>query len=73
MKLEELLKKVSCLSVKGPADRPVAGIAYDSRQVRQDFLFVAVPGGTRDGMEFADDAVRRGAGVIVSVPGRFAP
>jgi len=73
MKLDDLLKKVACLSVKGPTDRPVAGIAYDSRQVRQDYVFVAIPGGHRDGMEFADDAVRRGAGVIVSVPGRFAP
>lgn len=73
MKLDELLRNVPCAGIKGPTDLPVAGIAYDSRQVRQDYLFVAIPGGQRDGMDFADEAVRRGARVIVSASGKFAP
>ncbi len=73
MKLDELLRNVPCTAIKGPTDLPVAGIAYDSRQVRQDYLFVAIPGGQRDGMDFADEAVRRGARAIVSASGKFAP
>ena len=72
MKLEEILEKVSHQAVRGNADRRIAGIAYDSRQVRQDFLFVAIPGEHRDGAEFVEDAIRRGAGVIVSRQGRFS-
>ncbi len=71
MKLSDLLKHVRHGAVRGDADRPVAGIAYDSRQVRPGFLFVAIAGEQRDGMEFVDDALKRGASVIVSTPARF--
>ena len=72
MKLEELLDKVPHLTVRGHADRRISGITYDSRQVRQDYLFVAIPGEHRDGVEFVEEAIRRGAGVIVSQQGRFS-
>lgn len=72
MKLADLLKHVRHLAVRGDVERPVAGIAYDSRQVRQDYLFVALPGEHRDGVDFADDAVRRGASVVVSSQARLA-
>jgi UDP-N-acetylmuramoyl-L-alanyl-D-glutamate--2,6-diaminopimelate ligase len=70
-KLEDLLKRLSALGVKGALDRSVTGIAYDSRQVRPGMLFVAVPGEHHDGLLFADDAVKRGAQVIVSQHGGF--
>lgn len=66
MKLDALLKHVTHLAVRGNSDRQVTGMAYDSRQVRTDYLFVAVPGEHRDGADFVEDAVRRGASVIVS-------
>lgn len=72
MKLSELLRSVPHGAVRGDTDRTVAGIACDSRQVRPGFLFVAVPGVQRDGMEFAEEAVRRGAVAVVSTPARFA-
>lgn len=72
MKLEDILDQVTHVAVKGNTDRRIAGVAYDSRQVRQDFAFVAIPGEHRDGAEFAEDAIRRGAGVIVSQRGRFS-
>jgi UDP-N-acetylmuramoyl-L-alanyl-D-glutamate--2,6-diaminopimelate ligase len=43
----------------------VSGVTHDSRSVLSGFAFVAVPGFKRDGMEFADDALRRGAVLIV--------
>lgn len=72
MKLSELLKATSPLAVRGDAERSVAGIACDSRQVRPDFLFVAVPGVQCDGLQFVEDAIKRGASVIVTPQVRLA-
>lgn len=46
--------------------REVSGIAYDSRSVRADYLFVALKGERLDGHSFIPDAVQRGASVIVA-------
>jgi UDP-N-acetylmuramoyl-L-alanyl-D-glutamate--2,6-diaminopimelate ligase len=43
----------------------ISGIAYDSRQVREGFLFVAIQGETADGHNYIQDAVRKGAVVVV--------
>ena len=43
----------------------VADLAYDNRAVRPGTLFFCVPGFTRDGHEFAPDAVARGAVALV--------
>ena len=74
MKLSELLASVPHLGVRGPSERMVSGVTYDSRSVKPDSLFVAIPGAKRDGFEYVEEAVKRGAGVIVSpharIPGR---
>jgi UDP-N-acetylmuramoyl-L-alanyl-D-glutamate--2,6-diaminopimelate ligase len=44
----------------------VAGIAYDSRAVSQDQVFVALRGQHADGTAFAEQAIRRGAAAVVS-------
>ena len=52
----------------GPAV-DVAALAYDNRAVRPGTLFFCVPGFTRDGHDFAPDAVARGAvALVVSRP-----
>ncbi len=43
----------------------VAALAYDNRKVAPGTLFFCVPGFTRDGHEFAADAVARGAVALV--------
>ena len=48
----------------GPAVE-IAGLAYDNRAVEPGTLFFCVPGFTRDGHEFAPDAVERGAAALV--------
>ncbi len=65
-KLDALLKGLEPLSVKGSRHVQLSGLAYDSRQVRPGFLFFALPGENRDGGEFLDDAVKRGAVAVVS-------
>jgi UDP-N-acetylmuramoyl-L-alanyl-D-glutamate--2,6-diaminopimelate ligase len=47
-------------------DVEISGLAYDNRTVTPGTLFFCVPGFTRDGHEFADDAVKRGAAALVS-------
>src|SRR5215211_2080716 len=48
----------------GP-DVDVVALAYDNRAVRPGTLFFCVPGFTRDGHDFAPDAVARGAAALV--------
>jgi UDP-N-acetylmuramoyl-L-alanyl-D-glutamate--2,6-diaminopimelate ligase len=48
----------------GPAVE-IGGLAYDNRAVEPGTLFFCVPGFTRDGHEFAADAVARGAAALV--------
>ncbi|MEX2271706.1 MAG: UDP-N-acetylmuramoyl-L-alanyl-D-glutamate--2,6-diaminopimelate ligase [Vicinamibacterales bacterium] len=50
----------------GFADRRVAGIAYDSRDVVAGSVFIALRGAKADGANFAADAARRGAIAIVA-------
>jgi UDP-N-acetylmuramoyl-L-alanyl-D-glutamate--2,6-diaminopimelate ligase len=46
--------------------RGVRGVTHDSRCVEPGFAFVAIPGFKCDGKEFALEAIRRGASLIVA-------
>lgn len=46
-------------------DTEIKGLAYDSRQVKPGFLFIAIPGQRQDGVHFIDDALKRGASAVV--------
>ena len=65
MQLKKLLAAIPTASIVGSTDRDVAGLAYDSRRVQRDTLFVALRGEKTDGHQFVDQAVERGATVIV--------
>ena len=54
------------LAVKGPLDRPISGLAIDSRRVVPGNLFFALPGLRADGATFIDEAVSRGAVAVVT-------
>src|SRR3954452_14572385 len=43
----------------------VTGLAFDNRLVEPGTLFFCVPGFTRDGHDYADDAIARGAVALV--------
>ncbi len=43
----------------------ISGLAYDTRSVQPGTLFFCVPGFTRDGHDFAPDAIARGAVALV--------
>ncbi len=45
-----------------------SGLAADSREVKPGFLFAALKGTKTDGGRFIDDAVKRGAVVVLGEP-----
>ncbi|MGH7416539.1 MAG: Mur ligase family protein, partial [Candidatus Rokuibacteriota bacterium] len=69
MELARLLKGVETLQPLGDgaaANTPIAGIAYDSRQVRPGFLFASIHGEKLDGHKFIPQAVASGAVAVLS-------
>jgi len=66
MLLKSLLASTPTRAIAGPTDRQVESVAYDSRRVGKNSLFVALRGEKSDGHQFIDQAVERGATVIVS-------
>lgn len=66
MRLEYITKIIQPLTIKGPQTCEIEGIAYDSRQVKPGYLFVALHGARRDGTDFVRDAIQRGAVAVLS-------
>ncbi len=64
LKLKEILKDIDC-RISGEMDRTVAGIEFDSRLVKQGFMFVAQKGLLSDGHGFIEKAIQNGATTIV--------
>ena len=60
------LARVLGTEIPPGVDEGVRGVAYDSRRVKPGFAFVAIPGFKRDGAEFAPEALRRGASLVVA-------
>src|SRR5262245_11494419 len=58
------------IDVQDDADRSLSGVAYDSRRVQANQLFVALKGLRADGVTFAKDAIARGAAAVVSETSR---
>src|SRR6266403_3978034 len=66
MQLKTLLAATPVRQVIGPLDRQVENIAYDSRRVQRNTLFVALRGEKVDGHQFIGQAIAKGASVIVA-------
>lgn len=65
MKLKELLHAIPVLQVVGSLDVEVEAITFDSRQVKQGTLFVAVRGVHTDGHLFLSNVIDNEAAVVV--------
>src|SRR5213079_1254363 len=66
MQLKTLLSATAVRQTIGTLDRPVENIAYDSRRVQRNGMFVALRGEKSDGHEFIGQAIEKGASVIVA-------
>jgi UDP-N-acetylmuramoyl-L-alanyl-D-glutamate--2,6-diaminopimelate ligase len=66
MKLKEILSGTPNVVVLGDLNVEVSGISYDSRTVQNGYVFFALPGHNTDGVKYIDEAIKKGASVIVS-------
>jgi len=66
MQLKTLTAAIPVRQVIGPLDRVVESIAYDSRRVQKNSLFVALHGEKTDGHEFIGQAIEKGASAVVT-------
>jgi UDP-N-acetylmuramoyl-L-alanyl-D-glutamate--2,6-diaminopimelate ligase len=76
LQLSEIIKEVELSSRSGDRDPRIGKITFDSRQVEEGDLFVAVKGLQADGHQFIHQALQSGAAAVVyqepvqlSVPG----
>jgi len=65
MELTKLLEGVEIKKIAGETRKEINGIAYHSKQVEKDFLFAAIRGMAVDGHQFVNEAIERGAAVLV--------
>src|SRR5438270_3787634 len=66
MQLKTLAAAIPVRQIIGTLDRTVESIAYDSRRVQRNGLFVALRGEKVDGHNFIGQAIEKGASVIVA-------
>lgn len=65
MKLSKLLNNIKVITILGNRETEVKSICFDSREVKDGSLFVALKGETSDGHDFIGKAVESGAIAIV--------
>lgn len=73
--LKDILYKVAIHDVVGRTGVYINTIRFDSREVKNDDLFVAITGNVIDGHQFIDKAINNGAKAIVceNLPAHLAP
>jgi len=65
MQLKQLLKELDYQFIQGNINQEISQIDYDSRQVKNNSLFVCIPGAKVDGHQFIDEVIEKGAKVII--------
>jgi len=66
MRLDDVLRGIPVLARSGSGGEEIAGIAYNSKAVKPGFLFAALPGAARNGLDFVAEAVGNGAAAVLS-------
>jgi UDP-N-acetylmuramoyl-L-alanyl-D-glutamate--2,6-diaminopimelate ligase len=65
MKLSELLRNVTTISLIGNSEADITGVDIDSRKVERGHLFVAIKGTQTDGHRFIPKAIASGATAVL--------
>lgn len=65
IQIDDILKGIEVISLKGNSGVSISGIEFDSRNVKEGTLFVAVRGVKTDGHDYIDQAIRSGASAII--------
>ena len=64
-KLKEILFKVNIDSVYGDTDIDITKITFDSRNIEDKTLFIAIKGYNIDGHDYIEESIKKGASVVV--------
>ncbi|SNR69772.1 UDP-N-acetylmuramoyl-L-alanyl-D-glutamate--2,6-diaminopimelate ligase [Desulfurobacterium atlanticum] len=65
MKLSNLINEEKDIEIIQFYDTDIKGIAEDSRHIKPGYLFFAVKGFQRDGHDFIEDAIKKGAVAVI--------
>ena len=64
-KLKEILFGVNIDSVYGDTNLSISGISFESRNIKQNNIFIAIKGYDLDGHNYIDQSINNGATVVV--------
>jgi len=65
MILKEVLNGIEVEKIEGSLEKEISGIAFDSRVISNDYLFVAIKGFKSDGHDYIEEAIKKGATAII--------
>jgi UDP-N-acetylmuramoyl-L-alanyl-D-glutamate--2,6-diaminopimelate ligase len=63
--IEDLIKICKPVDISGDEPYAIRSLQQDSRQVKEDDVFIAIRGMNSDGHQFIEDAIARGASIII--------
>ncbi|WP_404338161.1 UDP-N-acetylmuramoyl-L-alanyl-D-glutamate--2,6-diaminopimelate ligase [Planococcus rifietoensis] len=66
MNTSELLDLVKIKTIIGAVPLAITGIQMDSRKIKNGNCFICIQGSRMDGHEFAEEAIRRGASLVIA-------
>ncbi len=72
MKFEDLISLCKPIGVSGPEPTDIGALTQDSRKVADGSVFIAVKGLQVDGHAFIDEAIAKGASVIICEDSSYA-
>ncbi len=72
MKLNEILKGLEVLDIKGSKSIEISDITLDSRKCSAGSLFIAAVGTKADGHDYIESAVKAGASAIIYQEGEYS-
>lgn len=65
MQLKEILVGIEGLKVRGNLDIDITHLDKDSRNIKENGLFIAIKGFTADGNEYVETAIKQGATAVI--------
>lgn len=63
--LKDILFGVAIKAVVGSTNTEIIGLSFDSREIEDDYAFIAIRGVKSDGHEFIDKAIEQGGAAII--------
>ena len=64
-KVSELIEATGAKLIRGRKERSVRGTSIDTRSLKPGEAFIAIKGNNFDGHDFIDQAIKKGASVII--------